>query len=54
MKAVISREYGKMQTLGRLIIFQGKDILLKVLTLELPDLGNQKRISCIRASDASS
>lgn len=47
MKAVISREYGKMQTLGRLIIFQGKDILLKVLTLELPDLGNQKRISCI-------
>lgn len=47
MKAVISREYGKMQTLGRLIVFDGKEILLKVLTLELPDLGNQKNISCI-------
>lgn len=47
MKAVISREYGKMQTLGRLVVFDGKEILLKVLTLELPDLGNQKNISCI-------
>lgn len=47
MKVVISREYGKFQTLGRLVIFDGKEILLKVLTLELPDLGNQKNISCI-------
>lgn len=47
MKAVISREYGKMQTLGRLVVFDGKEILLKVLTLELPDLGNQTNISCI-------
>ena len=47
MKVVISREYGKMQTLGSLVVFDGKEILLKVLTLELPDLGNQKNISCI-------
>ena len=47
MKVVISREYGNLQTLGSLIVFQGKEIVLKVLTLELPDLGNQKRISCI-------
>lgn len=47
MKVVISREYGKFQTLGRLVIFDGKEILLKVLTLELPDLGNQTNISCI-------
>jgi len=47
MKVVISREYGKMQTLGSLVVFDGKEILLKVLTLELPDLGNQKSISCI-------
>lgn len=47
MKAIIAREYGKMQTLGRLVVFDGKEILLKVLTLELPDLGNQKNISCI-------
>ena len=47
MKAVIIREYGKFQTLGNLVVFDGKEILLKVLTLELPDLGNQKNISCI-------
>ena len=47
MKVVISREYGNIQTLGTLVVFDGKEILLKVLTLELPDLGNQKSISCI-------
>ena len=47
MKAVISREYGKIQTMGSLVIFDGKEIVLKILTLELPDLGNQKNISCI-------
>ena len=47
MKVIIAREYGKMQTLGRLVVFDGKEIVLKVLTLELPDLGNQHNISCI-------
>ena len=47
MKAVISREYGNLQTLGSLVVFDGKEILLKILTLELTDLGNQKNISCI-------
>ena len=47
MKVIIAREYGTMQTLGRLVIFDGKEIVLKLLTLELPDLGNQKNISCI-------
>lgn len=47
MKAVISREYTNSQTLGRLVVFDGHKVRLQILTLELPDLGNQKNISCI-------
>ena len=47
MKVVISREYGNMQTIGTLVVFDGKEVILKLLTLELPDLGNQQNISCI-------
>ncbi|MEN6388839.1 MAG: DUF5675 family protein [Syntrophomonas sp.] len=47
MKAVLSREYGNIQTLGRLVLFEGNQVKLQLCTLELPDLGNQKNISCI-------
>jgi len=47
MKAVISREYTNFQTLGRMVVFDGYKVRLQILTLELPDLGNQKNISCI-------
>ena len=47
MKAVLSREYNNLQTLGRMVLFEGSKVILQLYTLELPDLGNQKNISCI-------
>ncbi len=47
MKAVLSREYNNLQTLGRLVLFEGAKIMTQLYTLELPDLGNQQNISCI-------
>ena len=47
MKVIISREYNNIQTIGRLVVFDGAMIKLQLCTLELPDLGNQKNISCI-------
>ena len=47
MKAVISREYTNVQTLGRMVVFDGAKVRLQILTLELPNLGNQKNVSCI-------
>ena len=47
MKAVLSREYNNLQTLGRLVLFEGAKIITQLYTLELPDLGNQQNISCI-------
>ena len=47
MKAVLSREYTPIQTLGRLVLFDGNKVRLQILTLELPDNGNQKNVSCI-------
>lgn len=47
MKAVISRDYTNIQTLGRMVVFDGAKVRLQILTLELPNLGNQKNVSCI-------
>lgn len=47
MKAVISREYLKFATKGVLAIFDGSKLVTKVQTIELPDNGNQKNVSCI-------
>lgn len=47
MKCVLSREYGNLQTLGRIVVFDGNKVKLQVLCLELPNLGNQKNISCV-------
>jgi len=47
MKVVLSREYNNIQTIGRLVVFDGAMIKLQLCTLELPDLGNQQNISCI-------
>ena len=46
-KAVISRAYDNLQTTGRIVCFKGDTKLLEVVTIELPDLGNQQRVSCI-------
>lgn len=47
MKAVLSRKYEQIQTLGRLVVFEGEKVRLQLCTLELPDNGNQKNVSCI-------
>jgi len=48
MKALLKRfDYSDKQTLGSLTIFNGADILFSCYTLELPDLCNAKRKSCI-------
>lgn len=47
MKAVLSRTYGPLQTLGRLIVFDGNIKKLEMVTLELPRNGNQRNVSCI-------
>lgn len=47
MKAFILRSNFKGQTLGNLFVIEDTDVLLNCKTLELPDLNNQKRISCI-------
>jgi hypothetical protein len=38
---------GDKQITGELIVFDNDEILIKVASLELPDLDNQSRISCI-------
>jgi len=47
MEAVISRRYTPIQTLGRMVVFDGEKVRLQVLTLELPWNNNQKSFSCI-------
>lgn len=47
MKAVLSREYSPTETKGCFAIFDGCNLLTKVVTIELPDNGNQKNVSCI-------
>ena len=47
MKAVISRTYGRTETKGHFIAFDGHEKKLELCTLELPDNGNQRNVSCI-------
>ncbi len=47
MKVFILRSNFINQTLGNLLVIEDTDILFQSKTLELPDLLNQKRISCI-------
>ena len=47
MKVVISRTYGNTETRGHLVVFNGHNKLLELVTIELPDNGNQRGVSCI-------
>ena len=47
ISAVISRDYQEHQTLGCLYVFDRARALANVRTLELPEKGNQKNVSCI-------
>jgi hypothetical protein len=48
MKVVISREYGKNETKGILLVLHGSKLIYRCVSLELPDNGNQKNTSCIK------
>ncbi len=47
MKSIISRSYGKNETLGTWMIMEGEKPLFSCKTIELPENGNQKNCSCI-------
>lgn len=47
MKLVIIRSNFEHQTLGNLLVLNDTDIVYQCKTLELPNLGNQPRMSCI-------
>lgn len=48
IRAVLIRiKANKNQTLGRLFVFDGLDLVFKCCTLELPDRANMRNISCI-------
>lgn len=47
MKVFILRSNFNSQTLGNILVIEDTDVLFQAKTLELPDLLNQKRISCI-------
>ena len=49
MRATICREYYKKQTHGTLTVYDedSGEQVFKCRTLELPDLGNQRNVSCI-------
>jgi hypothetical protein len=47
MKVIISRTYGKFETLGIFLIVDDQNLLHHCVCLELPSLGNQHNISCI-------
>lgn len=47
MKAVLSRTYGNSETKGSFYVMDGEKLIYRCKTLELPDLGNQKNVSCI-------
>lgn len=46
-KVVISRKYQKSETLGTLVVFNDDEKVYECKTLELPEKGNAKNISCI-------
>ena len=47
MKVVLSRRYRNSETTGKLIVFDQDIKVMELVTLELPDLGNQHNCSCI-------
>ena len=47
MKLAISRKYQPNFTLGQMIVLNGDEILYKCKCIELPNLNNQRNVSCI-------
>jgi hypothetical protein len=47
MKTIISRRYRPDETTGKLIVFDQDNKVLELVSIELPERGNQKNCSCI-------
>lgn len=47
IKAVLFRKYATRQTIGKLLILNGRDVVFQCKTVELPWKQNKNRISCI-------
>lgn len=47
MKLLISRSYGKFETQGSMFVLDGHELLFRCKTLELPNNGNRRSVSCI-------
>jgi hypothetical protein len=47
MKAIISRTYGNEETRSTMFVMEGEQKLFECKTIELPNLNNQSKISCI-------
>lgn len=47
MKVLISRQYEKNETRGSLFVLDGADLLYRCKSIEPPDNGNQRNVSCI-------
>lgn len=47
MRIIIAREYDNLQTIGTLMVFDKAKKMYECKTLELPNLGNQRNMSCI-------
>lgn len=46
-KLLISRTYEKSCTKGSMFVLDGHELLFRCKSIELPDLGNQRNVSCI-------
>ena len=47
MKMIISRTYSQTETLGALFVMDGSKKLFEGKSIELPNKGNQRKVSCI-------
>lgn len=47
IKTIMSRTYGATETKSTFFVMNGEALLFRCKAIELPDLGNQKKFSCI-------
>lgn len=47
MKMILSRTYGPLETRSTLFVMSGQEVAYRCKSIELPDLNNQKKFSCI-------
>jgi hypothetical protein len=47
IRSIIARKYTKTETQGRWLVMDGNDIIYACVCIELPNLNNKKKVSCI-------